>query len=80
MKHFKKLRKFNKKISYNELRKLYNTVVLEYETLLEQTKNDIFIKVFEKSFNDADKLEVYEQDIKRLKEKNKKLKQELSNK
>lgn len=80
MKHFKKLRKLNKKISYNELRKLYNTVVLEYETLLEQTKNDIFIKVFEQAFKNIDKLEVYEQDIKRLKEKNKKLKQELNNK
>lgn len=80
MKKFKKYSIFGKKPSYVSLLNKYNTLVVEHETLIEEVKNDLYDKIFERIFRETERLELYEEENKKLRSKIKELKKKLMEK
>lgn len=80
MKKFKKYSIFGKKPSYVSLLAKYNTLVVEHETLIEEVKNDLYDKIFERIFRETERLELYEEENKKLRLKIKELKKKLMEK
>lgn len=80
MKKFKKYSIFGKKPSYVSLLSKYNTLVVEHETLIEEVKNDLYDKIFERIFRETERLELYEEENKKLRSKIKELKKKLMEK
>ena len=80
MKKFKKYSIFGKKPSYVSLLSKYNTLVVEHETLIEEVKNDLYDKIFERIFRETERLELYEEENKKLRLKIKELKKKLMEK
>ena len=80
MKKFKKYSIFGKKPSYVSLLAKYNTLVVEHETLIEEVKNDLYDKIFERIFRETERLELYEEENKKLRSKIKELKKKLMEK
>lgn len=74
MKKFKRYSVFSKKPDFHTLLKSYNALVLEYETLQEDVKNDLYTKLYEKVFRDTEKLKHYEEENKELRKKVRELK------
>ena len=77
MKKLKKYSMFGKKPSYLSLLTKYNTLVVEHETLIEEVKNDLYDKIFERIFRETERLELYEEENKKLRLKIKELKKKL---
>ena len=77
MKKFKKYSIFGKKPSYVSLLTKYNTLVVEHETLIEEVKNNLYDKIFERIFRETERLELYEEENKKLRSKIKELKKKL---
>ena len=65
MKKFKKYSIFGKKPSYVSLLNKYNTLVVEHETLIEEVKNDLYDKIFERIFRETERLDLYEEENKK---------------
>lgn len=80
MKKFKKYSIFGKKPSYVSLLTKYNSLVVEHETLIEEVKNDLYDKIFERIFRETEKLTLYEEENKKLRLKIKELKKKLMEK
>lgn len=80
MKKFKKYSIFGKKPSYVSLLSKYNTLVVEHETLIEEVKNDLYDKIFERIFRETERLELYEEENKKLRSKIKELKKKINGK
>ena len=80
MKKLKKYSMFGKKPNYKLLLIKYNTLVVEHEALIEEVKNDLYDKVFERIFRETEKLEHYEEENKKLRLKIKELKKKLMDK
>ena len=80
MKKFKKYSIFGKKPSYVSLLSKYNTLVVEHETLIEEVKNDLYDKIFERIFRETERLAMYEEENKKLRSKIKELKKKLMEK
>ena len=80
MKKFKKYSIFGKKPSYVSLLTKYNSLVVEHETLIEEVKNDLYDKIFERIFRETERLELYEEENKKLRLKIKELKKKLMEK
>ena len=80
MKKFKKYSIFGKKPSYVSLLSKYNTLVVEHETLIEEVKNDLYDKIFERIFRETERLTLYEEENKKLRLKIKELKKKLMEK
>lgn len=80
MKKFKKYSIFGKKPSYVSLLTKYNSLVVEHETLIEEVKNDLYDKIFERIFRETERLELYEEENKKLRSKIKELKKKLMEK
>ena len=80
MKKFKKYNIFGKKPSYVSLLAKYNTLVVEHEALIEEVKNDLYDKIFERIFRETERLELYEEENKKLRLKIKELKKKLMEK
>lgn len=80
MKKFKKYNIFGKKPSYVSLLSKYNTLVVEHETLIEEVKNDLYDKIFERIFRETERLALYEEENKKLRSKIKELKKKLMEK
>ena len=80
MKKFKKYSIFGKKPSYASLLSKYNTLVVEHETLIEEVKNDLYDKIFERIFRETERLALYEEENKKLRLKIKELKKKLTEK
>lgn len=80
MKKFKKYSIFGKKPSYVSLLSKYNALVVEHETLIEEVKNDLYDKIFERIFRETERLELYEEENKKLRSKIKELKKKLMEK
>ena len=80
MKKLKKYSMFGKKPSYLSLLTKYNTLVVEHETLIEEVKNDLYDKIFERIFRETERLELYEEENKKLRLKIKELKKKLMEK
>lgn len=80
MKKFKKYSIFGKKPSYVSLLNKYNTLVVEHEALIEEVKNDLYDKIFERIFRETERLELYEEENKKLRSKIKELKKKLMEK
>ena len=80
MKKFKKYSIFGKKPSYVSLLSKYNTLVVEHETLIEEVKNDLYDKIFERIFRETEKLKHYEEENKELRLKIRELKKKLMEK
>lgn len=80
MKKFKKYSIFGKKPSYVSLLSKYNTLVVEHETLIEEVKNDLYDKIFERIFRETERLALYEEENKKLRSKIKELKKKLMEK
>ena len=80
MKKFKKYSMFGKKTNYTLLLTKYNTLVVEHEALIEEVKNDLYDKIFERIFRETEKLEHYEEENKKLRLKIKELKKKLMDK
>ena len=80
MKKFKKYSIFGKKPSYASLLSKYNTLVVEHETLIEEVKNDLYDKIFERIFRETERLALYEEENKKLRSKIKELKKKLMEK
>ena len=80
MKKFKKYSIFGKKPSYVSLLAKYNTLVVEHETLIEEVKNDLYDKIFERIFRETERLDLYEEENKKLRLKIKELKKKLMEK
>lgn len=80
MKKFKKYSIFGKKPSYVSLLSKYNTLAVEHETLIEEVKNDLYDKIFERIFRETEKLALYEEENKKLRSKIKELKKKLMEK
>ena len=80
MKKFKKYSIFGKKPSYVSLLSKYNTLVVEHETLIEEVKNDLYDKIFERIFRETERLELYEEQNKKLRSKIKELMKKLMDK
>ena len=62
MKKFKKYSIFGKKPSYVSLLAKYNALVVEHETLIEEVKNDLYDKIFERIFRETERLDLYEEE------------------
>ena len=77
MKKLKKYSLFSKKQDFHSLLKSYNALVLKYETLREDVKNNLYTKLYEKVFTDTEKLKHYEEENKELRKKVKELKKLL---
>ena len=77
MKKFKKYSIFGKKPSYVSLLTKYNSLVVEHETLIEEVKNDLYDKIFERIFRETERLTLYEEENKKLRLKIKELKKKL---
>ena len=77
MKKLKKHSLFSKKQDFHSLLKSYNALVLKYETLREDVKNNLYTKLYEKVFTDTEKLKHYEEENKELRKKVKELKKLL---
>lgn len=77
MKKFKKYSIFGKKPSYVSLLTKYNALVVEHETLIEEVKNNLYNKIFERIFRETERLELYEEENKKLRSKIKELKKKL---
>ena len=77
MKKFKKYSIFGKKPSYVSLLSKYNSLVVEHETLIEEVKNDLYDKIFERIFRETERLTLYEEENKKLRLKIKELKKKL---
>ena len=77
MKKFKKYSLFSKKQDFHSLLKSYNALVLKYETLREDVKNNLYTKLYEKVFTDTEKLKHYEKENKEIRKKVKELKKLL---
>ena len=58
----------------------YNTLVVEHETLIEEVKNDLYDKIFERIFRETERLALYEEENKKLRSKIKELKKKLMEK
>ena len=80
MKKFKKYSIFGKKPSYVSLLTKYNSLVVEHETLIEEVKNDLYDKIFERIFRETERLTLYEEENKKLRLKIKELKKKLMEK
>lgn len=80
MKKFKKYSIFGKKPSYVSLLTKYNSLVVEHETLIEEVKNDLYDKIFKRIFRETERLELYEEENKKLRSKIKELKKKLMEK
>lgn len=80
MKKFKKYSIFGKKPSYVSLLTKYNSLVVEHETLIEEVKNDLYDKIFERIFRETERLDLYEEENKKLRLKIKELKKKLMEK
>ena len=80
MKKFKKYSIFGKKPSYVSLLTKYNSLVVEHETLIEEVKNNLYDKIFERIFRETERLELYEEENKKLRSKIKELKKKLMEK
>lgn len=80
MKKFKKYHIFGKKPDYLALLTKYNTLVVEYEALQEEIKDDLYNKIFERIFKETEKLSNYEEENKQLRAKVKELKKKLMEK
>ena len=80
MKKFKKYSIFGKKPNYLSLLTKYNTLVIEHEALIEEVKNDLYDKIFERIFRETERLELYEEENKKLRSKIKELKKKLMEK
>lgn len=80
MKKFKKYSIFGKKPSYVSLLAKYNALVVEHETLIEEVKNDLYDKIFERIFRETERLDLYEEENKKLRLKIKELKKKLMEK
>ena len=80
MKKLKKYSMFGKKPNYALLLTKYNTLVIEHEALIEEVKNDLYDKIFERIFRETEKLEHYEEENKKLRLKIKELKKKLMDK
>ena len=80
MKKFKKYSIFGKKPNYLSLLTKYNTLVVEHEALIEEVKNDLYDKIFERIFRETERLAMYEEENKKLRSKIKELKKKLMEK
>lgn len=80
MKKLKKYNIFSKKPNYLLLLTKYNTLVIEHEALIEEVKNDLYNKIFERIFRETEKLKHYEEENKELRLKIRELKKKLMEK
>ena len=80
MKKLKKYSILGKKPNYKLLLIKYNTLVVEHEALIEEVKNDLYDKIFERIFRETEKLEQYKEENKKLRLKIKELKKKLMDK
>ena len=80
MKKLKKYSVFSKKPNYLSLLTKYNTLVVEHEALIEEVKNDLYNKIFERIFRETEKLKHYEEENKELRLKIRELKKKLMEK
>ena len=80
MKKLKKYGVFSKKPNYLSLLTKYNTLVIKHEALIEEVKNDLYDKIFERIFRETEKLKHYEEENKELRLKIRELKKKLMEK
>ena len=80
MKKLKKYDVFSKKPSYLSLLIKYNTLVIKHDALIEEVKNDLYDKIFERIFRETEKLKHYEEENKELRLKIRELKKKLMDK